>query len=144
MEIREVNSIEFNSLYDIDKSAFLDEWNAEIFNEELSIETRKYFGIYDNDIMMGYIGLNIILDECDIIRIAIHKEYQGLGLSKILFEYAKNYLVSNGVSKIMLEVSDKNTVAINLYERLGFNKIYVRENYYSDNTSALIYEMYLN
>ena len=39
---------------------------------------------------------------------------------------------------IILEVSDKNMVAINLYKKLGFKKIGFRENYYADSNAIIM------
>ena len=41
---------------------------------------------------------------------------------------------------VRLCVRQTNTPAIQLYENLGYKKIDVWENYYSDNESAFVYE----
>lgn len=143
MEFRILDKSDSNLIFDIDQTAFQDYWSADTFLEELSIDTRCYIGMFEDENMLGYIGLNIIFDECDIIRVAVKKEYQGKGYSIKLFEYVFSYLKSNNICKIMLEVSDKNEKAINLYTKIGFEKIFVRPNYYHDNSDALIFEKYL-
>ena len=43
----------------------------------------------------------------------------------------------------MLEVSDRNNSAINLYKSVGFKQIFLREKYYEDMSNALIFELEL-
>lgn len=141
MNFRVLDTSDNISIHELDKTAFSDYWNADTFLDELGVDTRRYIGMYVDETLVGYIGLNIIIDECDIIRIAIHKDFQGRGYSKILFRNALDYLKSISVKKIMLEVSNINTTAIALYESIGFKKIFVRPNYYHDGSDAIIYEM---
>lgn len=141
MEFRVLSNYDYILIHELDKTAFQDFWSADIFRNELVLSTRRYIGMFDGDTLVGYIGMNIVIDECDIIRIAIHKDYQGNGYSKLLFKNAIEYMRNIAVTKILLEVSHINTIAISLYERLGFKKIFHRPHYYHDGSDALIYEL---
>lgn len=141
MEFRVLTTLDIVLLHELDKTAFKDSWSIDTFRSELCVSTRRYIGMFDEDVLVGYIGMNLVIDECDIIRIAIHKDYQGRGLSKELFANAIEYMDSIGIEKILLEVSHVNEKAISLYERLGFKKIFHRPHYYHDGTDALIYQL---
>lgn len=141
MEFRVLTTLDIVLLHELDKTAFKDSWSIDTFRSELCGSTRRYIGMFDEDVLVGYIGMNLVIDECDIIRIAIHKDYQGRGLSKELFANAIEYMDSIGIKKILLEVSHVNEKAISLYERLGFKKIFHRPHYYHDGTDALIYQL---
>ena len=141
MEFRVLTTLDIVLLHELDKTAFKDSWSMDTFRSELSVSTRRYIGMFEEDVLVGYIGMNLIIDECDIIRIAIHKDFQGKGLSKELFANAIEYMGSIGIEKILLEVSHTNEKAISLYEKLGFKKIFHRPHYYHDGTDALIYQL---
>ena len=141
MEFRVLRALDVMLLQELDKTAFSESWPMETFKSELCVSTRRYIGMFEDDVLVGYIGMNIVIDECDIIRVAIHKDYQGKGLSKELFANAIEYMESIGVQKILLEVSNINVKAISLYEKLGFKKIFHRPHYYHDGTDALIYQL---
>jgi len=47
------------------------------------------------------------------------------------------------VERIILEVSEKNTPALRLYEKVGFKRVGMRKNYYPDGSNALLMEVTL-
>lgn len=143
MKIEVLDKNYVNDIHLIDKSAFHDYWTAENFLCDIATDTRCYLGLFENQKLVAYLSLNTVLDESDVIRIAVDKEYQGKGYGKELLTYSFQYLKILGVNKIMLEVSDINDRAIGLYKSLGFKQIFVRKKYYSDGSNALIFEKIL-
>lgn len=140
MEIKVLDEKLVNEIHLIDKSAFQDFWSVENFLCDINTNTRCYLGVFENNILVGYLALNIVLDESDVIRIAVKKDCQGNGYAKELFNFAFKHLKLLGVTKVMLEVSDINNKAINLYKKLGFKQIFIRNNYYANGSNALIFE----
>lgn len=59
--------------------------------------------------------------------------HQGKGIGKKLLNAAEIEMISNNIKKIRLEVSTGNQRAIKLYEKLGFRKIGILNNYYRYN-----------
>ena len=73
--------------------------------------------------------------ECDIISIGICKEFQKKGYGKKLIEYLK----TQNIKKIYLEVSNKNQNALIFYKKFGFVKVGVRKNYFTkEKTDAFL------
>lgn len=52
--------------------------------------------------------------------LAVHPEYQSQGLAKRLLAFALRYAADHGMESIRLDVYEKNTPAIRLYEACGF------------------------
>lgn len=52
-----------------------------------------------------------------------HPKYFGRGIGKALIEFAEKYGVETNVNSLRLDVYEKNTPAIHLYEKCGFNYI---------------------
>lgn len=59
--------------------------------------------------------------------------HQGKGIGKKLLNAAEIEMLSKNIKKIRLEVSTGNQRAIKLYEKLGFRKICILNNYYRYN-----------
>ena len=65
--------------------------------------------------------------------LCVKKEYQGKGLGKSLLNFCINNCVEKGCYKFYLHVATTNTVAIKLYQKLGFyKKKFIKNYYYND------------
>lgn len=87
-----------------------------------------------NGKILGYLYAQIFLNNVDLLSICVDENarYQHIGTDLI------KYLQEMHCDKsITLEVSSKNIVALNLYEKCGFKCVGVRKNYYKD-SDALI------
>lgn len=74
-----------------------------------------------------------------IVSLAVLQEYRRLGLGYALMAFAMKSLHDEyGCEETYLEVRVTNTPAINLYERLGYEKIRVIRNYYLDGEDAYL------
>lgn len=61
--------------------------------------------------------------EAHILSIAVHPEFQRLGLGRALLERGLAYLDSTVADPIRLEVRPGNAPALNLYEKYGFRTV---------------------
>ena len=77
----------------------------------------------------GFCILQPVLDEANLLLMAIDPSQQGKGLGFQLLEESIQLLKNNPV-QIFLEVRESNTAAIRLYEKAGFHQIDLRKNYY--------------
>jgi ribosomal protein S18 acetylase RimI-like enzyme len=55
-------------------------------------------------------------------RLAVHPEVQGKGIARRLSTYAEEYARQNGYSSIRLDTYAKNTRALALYPKLGYDR----------------------
>ena len=78
---------------------------------------------------MGFCILQPVLDEANLLLMAIHPNQQGKGFGYELLDYSIQQLKNNPV-QIFLEVRESNIPAIHLYEKTGFHQIDLRKNYY--------------
>lgn len=79
--------------------------------------------------VVGFCILQPVLDEANLLLMAIDPSQQGKGLGFQLLEESIQLLKNNPV-QIFLEVRESNTAAIRLYEKAGFHQIDLRKNYY--------------
>ncbi|WP_246309895.1 GNAT family N-acetyltransferase [Paenibacillus alginolyticus] len=55
-----------------------------------------------------------------IHRLAIHPEYQGRGLGKVLLKFAEQYALDQLCTSVRLDVFSTNNTAVRMYQRAGY------------------------
>ena len=75
--------------------------------------------------------------EAEILTLATHPNAQGRGQATAMLKTALSSIQNDGVKEVFLEVSDKNSAAIALYQRAGFSAFSERPRYYADGSSAI-------
>ena len=103
----------------------------------LNTSYSKIYVYEDNKKVVGFIHLNVLYENIDIINIVVDPFYRrcniGTKLLKfIIDEYKKN------IANITLEVDVGNIAAINLYKKFGFEIINIRKNYYCNKDAYLM------
>ena len=133
MDIQDLEEIK-----DILLSDFDDFWSYEVLREELLSDSSLYIVAKKQNEIIGFAGIKIIIDEADIMNIVVKKSYRNNGIGSLLLENL--ILISNkkNFNFINLEVDCKNTIAINLYKKFGFEEISLRKNYYKNNDAMIM------
>lgn len=117
-------------LYDVYKlGSLLNRDYSRLYDEEsLNNGVNKTFLYVLNDELIGFIHIQDLMDEIDVINIVISEENRRKGYASKLIEHVINYAKDK---KIILEVSDQNTSALNLYKKYNFIEINRRKGYYN-------------
>lgn len=133
MDIQDLEEIK-----DVLLSDFDDFWSYEVLREELLSDSSLYIVAKKQNEIIGFAGIKIIIDEADIMNIVVKKSYRNNGIGSLLLENL--ILISNkkNLNFINLEVDCKNTIAINLYKKFGFEEISLRKNYYKNNDAMIM------
>ena len=82
--------------------------------------------------VIGYILFNQILDEAEIYKIVVLKDFRKKQIAFKIIEFLLNELKKSDVKKIFLEVRKSNIPAINLYKKCEFIDIREIVDYYSN------------
>ena len=102
-------------------------WSAIQFQDALaSYQCTVYAQAHQ---VLGFCILQPVLDEANLLLMAIHPSEQGKGLGYALLDHSIAQL-KNSPIQIFLEVRESNKAAIALYEKSGFHQIDLRKNYY--------------
>jgi len=83
--------------------------------------------------VVGMIVVWLIVDEAHIATLAVHPDYRGLGLGKLLLHTALRQALQEGCISATLEVRQSNLAAQQLYRAFGFAEVGCRKRYYRDN-----------
>ena len=84
--------------------------------------------------MIGFIIFSPISPEAHILSISVRNEMQSKGIGTLLLKSMLDQCKVMNYKKIFLEVRVSNEKAINFYEKFGFSKDAIRNNYYIDNS----------
>lgn len=88
--------------------------------------------------LVGYAGLQVILDEGHITTIAVHPDYRRRGIGELLLLDLFEQSAQRGVVRLTLEVRVSNLPAQALYQKYGFVTAGRRLRYYANGEDALI------
>lgn len=125
----------------IESASFPHPWSRTHFQDELKSSHSFPFSAFDGTgRLVGYICPMIILDEGHILDVAVHLDFRGHGLGKMLVEKALAICHERGAEFVSLEVRPSNIDAISLYRRLGFIETGRRRRYYHDGEDAILME----
>ena len=125
---------DIDAVLNIEHQSFTTPWSRESFYNEL---TNNQFAVYivleEDDQVVGYCGVWVVIDEAHITNIAILPEYRGRKWGEALLKKLVETSKKLGAIKITLEVRVSNLVAQALYRKLGFEDGAIRKRYYTDN-----------
>lgn len=127
--ISPIQEKDFEQLFDIEQAAHLVPWSMGTLKNNMG-ERYLNLKIECNDQIVGFAICQTVLDEATLFNIAIHPNYQGQKLGFTLLNALIEQLRNKGILTLWLEVRESNQNAIRLYEKLNFNEVDIRKNYY--------------
>jgi len=125
--IRLMQERDLESVAAIERLVQTHPWSKQQFQESLA---SYQCTVYEQaNQVVGFCILQPVLDEANLLLMAIHPSQQGKGLGYALLDDSIQQLKNNPI-QIFLEVRESNSAAIRLYEKTGFHQIDLRKNYY--------------
>lgn len=114
----------------LEKLCFSAPWSENSISSELTNPLSCWLVALDGDRVAGYVGSQTVLDESDMMNIAVDPQYRRQGIAQALVEELVKCLARKGSRCLTLEVRASNAGAIALYGKLGFVQVGLRKNYY--------------
>ena len=124
---------DLDSVLEIEHLSFPHPWRLTTFIGELDnypISIPFVILHRTNDRLMGYIILWFLQEEVQISNFALHPDFRRLGVGEAVLRDVLDKIKKEGAKTIFLEVRPSNRAARSLYEKLGFQILGVRKNYY--------------
>lgn len=84
----------------------------------------------DPAILWAYCILFPAVDELHLLNITVSPHLRKLGLGQRMMAAIEGVAIQQRMPRIILEVRPTNTAALALYQKLGYEQIGVRKNYY--------------
>ena len=127
--IRPLTGADLDAIMEIEVRAYDFPWTQGIFRDCLRVGYCCW--CYENDEMIQAYGvMSAAAGESHILNLTVRPESQRQGIGSRLLKHFQQLARRHGADTLMLEVRPSNRNAISLYEKLGFNEIGVRRNYY--------------
>ena len=130
MRIENMTASHVPEIAALEKLCFSDPWSEKSIASELDNPLSCWLVSLEGETVTGYVGSQTVLDETDMMNIAVRPDFRRQGIARALIEALTVQLKKRGSRALMLEVRSSNASARMLYEKLGFVQVGIRRNYY--------------
>ncbi len=130
MNITRMNEAHVAQVAALEKLCFSDPWSETSVASELDNPLSLWLIAEEEGTVLGYVGSQTVLDETDMMNIAVQPDCRRRGIAAALIGELVNQLREHGSHVLRLEVRESNVPAIALYESMGFTQLGLRKNYY--------------
>ena len=130
MMIVTMQSSHVAQIAELEKCCFSDPWSERSVASELDNKLSFWLGALEGETVAGYIGSQTVMDETDMMNVAVHPDFRRQGIAEMLITELVKNLKQKGSRCLSLEVRASNAPALALYGKLGFSEIGRRKNYY--------------
>ena len=128
--IKEMQEQDIPFIVRIERMSFSTPWSEYSFLTEITKPNAiAKLAVLDN-IIIGYICIEQVLDEAHILNLAVHPEYRNMGIAIMLVSHIMEELRLKKCRFIYLEVRASNHIAQMLYKSFGFRVTGTRKKYY--------------
>ena len=140
MIIRAWEEKDIPAIADIENKSFADPWTEGMLSDTLRFPVYHTFLAEEGGQVCGYGCLILLFEDAELANIAVSPTHRGQGVGKLLMEKMHDYAKTFGAERMLLEVRVSNQSAIGLYEKYGYERYGLRENYYADGEDAYLME----
>ena len=127
IEIVRMNESHVTAVAELERQNFSEPWPEIAVRSELTNKLALWLVALDGEAVVGYVGSQTVLQEADMMNIAVADTHRRRGIARALAEELIRQLDAYQLS---LEVRSSNAPAIALYDALGFVQVGLRKNYY--------------
>lgn len=139
--ISEMNLLDLENIKDCLLTDFDNFWSYNILKQELENGKSKYFVAKQENEIVGFAGILLIIDQVNIMNIVVKKDKRNFGIGSSLLEEIIRYSKIHNATSITLEVNEKNILAIKLYKKYGFKQVGLRRKYYNNEDNAILMDL---
>ena len=133
MTVRVATPADADAILALERASFSIPWSEESIRSDLAENAAARYWVAEEDgRVVGYVGLWRVLDEGQIMDVAVLPSHRRRGIATELLEALIEDCEAAGIDRLLLEVREKNVGALALYERLGFEREGLRRGYYPD------------
>lgn len=132
MTFREMLVEDLEQVVDIEQNLFSVPWTKEGFLTYLMKKDTMFFVVEEKERILGYCSMMTVLDEGDILNVAVRSDRQKEGIGLFLVDSMLRMAEMEGIRLVHLEVRQGNGTARRLYQRLGFKEDGLRRDYYEN------------
>ena len=126
-----VTSDHIQGIAAVEKACFTQPWSVQGLTAELLKENAVLFVAQTGDgEIIGWAGLEHICGEGSVTNVAVLPQARRHGVGRALTRSLLDEAVRLALDWLMLEVRISNVAAVSLYQKLGFEPVGIRPNFY--------------
>ena len=130
MTIESMTVDDIAQVAEIERQIFSIPWSEKAFRDSMESDNTIYIVAKENDNVAGYAGMYLSFEEGNITNVAVNPLSRRKGIGEKIVRDILNRAYEKGVRDVFLEVRETNSVAIALYEKIGFKEEGIRKNFY--------------
>ncbi|WP_300527629.1 ribosomal protein S18-alanine N-acetyltransferase [Maricaulis sp.] len=142
--IERLHAASADQLAELHALCFDHAWSQAEFASLLHLPSSLALGLREDGRLDGFVLVRTAADEAEILTIGVDPRCRKNGVGRALLERAETEARERGVTRVFLEVSDRNSAARALYQRAGYTGAGRRARYYRDGSDALVLEKTLS
>lgn len=125
-------------MYKIELDCFGSPWTVEMLREELENPLSVTVTHSEGGRLAAFALGRVVADEGELYQIGTLAEYRRRGIAETLLGELHEKMREKGAAVCFLEVRSRNTAAIALYGKCGYERLSVRKNYYPDDDAIIM------
>lgn len=130
-KVQPVTSAYIPGIVEVEKACFAQPWSAQSLTAELAKENAVMFAaLKSNGAVIGWAGLEHICGEGSVTNVAVLPQERRHGVGEALTRALLSESHKLALDWLMLEVRISNVAAVSLYQKLGFEPVGIRPNFY--------------
>ena len=135
--IKEIDQKEFELCYELDSDTIC-LWTKKQWQSEFNKRGIKVVAIILKKKIIGIYVVQTIIDEAQLNYFSIKQKFRRKGYGSQLMNYLIIECEKLNIKKLLLEVSETNSIAEIFYRKFNFLTVGRRKNYYKDGTDAVL------
>ena len=137
LQLATINETDLEPILAIEQNSFQWPWGRVSFEGELNSQNACNYVVKSAEgdtcgQVIAYAFLRLAADELQILKIAVRPAWRGQGIATWLLERCFTISAGQGAKSAHLEVRPSNIPAVEFYQKLGFQVIGRRPQYYTD------------
>lgn len=121
------SAADLEAIFALEQRSHAHPWTLE--NLRSSLASHNCIGLRHQGEWVAHAVLSFVVGEAELLLFVIDKSWQGRGLGTVFLEMLA-LTAKQKAQTLFLEVRVSNAAAVALYEKVGFNQVGVRPNYY--------------
>lgn len=117
---------------ELDRQSFPDSWSIKSVRETIGHPQTICLAAEKGGRLAGYMLVYAVVQEAEIARIAVGKEYRRQGVGSLLLLKLESLCRERHIHKLLLDVREGNDDARSFYKEKGFREDGIRQSFYEE------------
>ena len=139
--IKEIEHKDFELCFELDSDTIC-LWTKKQWEKEFYKQGVKVVALFLREKIIGVYVVQTIIDEAQINYFSIKQKFRRKGYGSYLMSYLIKQCEKLSIKKLLLEVSETNSIAEVFYSKFNFLTVGRRKNYYKDGSDAVLKEKF--